>query len=64
MAKVINIPYKETKFGFDWGAAEITRVASIGEDGSVVVSIETPKETLYVRITKTGLICTGKISKG
>lgn len=51
----MNINYQETRFGFDWGAAKITRVASF-PDESVVVFIETEKEILQVRITKSGFI--------
>jgi len=51
----LEIPFKETKYGFDWGACSIQRAVS-GDDGSVIISLDTPKEQLFVRITKSGII--------
>lgn len=48
--------YKETCFGFEFGAAEVTRCASDEKKGWVVVEITTPKEKLQVYVTKAGKI--------
>lgn len=59
----MNINYQETKYGFDWGAAKITRTASL-PDNSVIVCVETTKEILEVRITKSGFIRNTHHKKG
>lgn len=48
--------YKETKFGFEWGAAKIERLFSDEKKGWVTFEVKTDKETLQVYITKTGKI--------
>lgn len=50
------------KFGFDWGSAQVTRTASL-DNGTVVITIETPKRWLHIRITKTGIIRTTEYKK-
>ena len=42
--------------GFDWGAASVQRMESDSRKGSVTLSINTPKETLQVYISRTGVI--------
>jgi hypothetical protein len=44
------------KFGFQWGAAKVTRLFSDDRKGWVVVGIETPKQSIQVYVTKTGKI--------
>ena len=44
-----------TNFGFVWGAATVSRVCSLPNDG-VVLRIETPTSALNLRITKGGKI--------
>ena len=48
--------YQETPFGFDWGAAKITRCFSDDKKGSVTLELKTPKEDLQIHITKTGKV--------
>ena len=45
----------ETRYGFDWGPASVTRVVSDPKAG-VVISISSAKgKTVYVRVTPSGL---------
>lgn len=46
--------YAETDYGFEYGAAEITRVCSDDKKGWIVLQVETPKARLQVYVTKTG----------
>ena len=51
-----KIPYQEIDYGFEYGAANITRVASDVRKGWVVIAIETPKSKIQVYVTKTGKV--------
>lgn len=51
--------YRETRYGFEWGAAKVSRCAS--HKGHVVLTVVTPKERLDIRVTPSGLI---KLDKG
>lgn len=44
-----------TEFGFDFGSMKVTRTCS-DEKGAHTISIETPKERVSIRATKTGNI--------
>jgi hypothetical protein len=48
------IEYKETNYGFQYGAAEIARLFSDDKRGWVVFGIDTPKTSIQVYVTKTG----------
>ena len=51
------VHFAETKYGFDYGAAKIERVASDDDKGWVIVGIETPKVTyMQIYVTKTGKV--------
>lgn len=52
----IVIPYEELKYGFQYGAAKVTRLFSDNKKGWVTLGIETPKQTIQVYVTKTGKI--------
>ena len=56
----MSIHYEETKYGFEWGAAEISRCFSDEKSGWVTLIIRTPKhkgnDCLQVYVTKTGKI--------
>ena len=52
----MSIHYAETKYGFDWGAAKITRCFSEPKKGWVTLIVETPKVTLQIYVTKTGKV--------
>lgn len=48
-----------TRFGFEYGAAKVSRLAS--HNGYVVVGIETARQRLDITVTPTGLIRVGKV---
>lgn len=51
--------YAETKYGFDYGAAKVTRMCSDVEKGWIVLGLETPKHTphaIQIYITRTGKV--------
>ena len=52
--------FKETKYGFAWGAAEISRVVS--HQGHVHIEINTPRQRIMVRVTPSGLIRQEKLN--
>lgn len=52
----MKIPYRDTDYGFDYGSAKVTRIASNEDLGWVVVEIETPKTRVQVYATKTGQV--------
>lgn len=52
----MSIHYKETKYGFEYGAAKVSRYCSDEKKGWVDLGIETPKGTIQVYVTKTGKI--------
>ncbi len=47
--------YCETIYGFDYGAAEVTRVCRDPKWGSVI-QINTPRQCIHIRVTPSGLI--------
>lgn len=54
--------YRETRYGFEWGPLVISRVMS--DDGwGVMVEIRTPRQSLNIRVTPSGLIRIGEIQK-
>ena len=56
MSDVIH--YVETKYGFDWGAAKITRCFSDSKKGWVTLLVETPKHKrgIQIYVTKSGKV--------
>lgn len=52
----MTIHYKETEYGFQYGAAEVTRICSDEKKGWVVLGVKTPKQDIQVYVTKTGKI--------
>jgi len=48
--------YKETQYGFEYGAATLERKCSDDKKGWVCLGIETPRATLSVYVTKTGKV--------
>jgi len=54
MNTVDLIRYEETKYGFNYGAADVERLVS--DNGRVLIGIKTPRRKLQVHVTKTGLI--------
>ena len=50
--------YKETEYGFEYGAAEILRCFGDEKKGWVVIEVRTPKYPLGIQIyvTKTGKV--------
>lgn len=51
-----DIYFKETQYGFDWGAASINRICSDAKKKWVVFEITTPKISVQIYVTKTGKI--------
>lgn len=49
--------YKETRYGFEYGAATVERFHS--QDGHVCIQLRSSKELLDIRVTKTGIIRIG-----
>lgn len=52
----MNIHYKETQYGFEFGAAKVTRIHSDEKTGKVWMDIKTPKSYLQIYVTKTGKV--------
>lgn len=48
--------YKETKYGFEYGAASVNRFFSNKKTGAVFIEIKTPKQAIEIYVTKTGFI--------
>ena len=48
--------YRETTYGFEYGAARIERTAS--DKGYVFLTVVTPRRTMEIVVTPTGLIRT------
>lgn len=47
-------PGRITEFGFDWGCAQVSRLAH--HNGHIIIGINTPKQSLTIRVTPSGLI--------
>jgi hypothetical protein len=55
----MDVHYKETTYGFEYGSATISRITSDEKKGWVVLGIKTPKYDtgeLQIYITKTGKV--------
>ena len=56
----MNIHYQETKYGFDYGAAKITRLFSDEKKKWITLGLETPKHeghnAIQIYVTKTGKV--------
>jgi len=52
--------YKETRYGFEYGAANVTRMFSDEKKGWVTIGLETPRHSrgkeLQVYVTRTGKV--------
>ena len=52
--------YEETKYGFNYGSAKVTRLFSDGKKEWITLGIETPKyegtEHIQIYVTKTGKV--------
>ena len=52
--------YAETEYGFEYGAATVTRMHSDEKKGWVIISLQTPKhlghEDIQIYVTKTGKV--------
>lgn len=55
-----KIHYKETPYGFEWGAATVERCFSDKKKGWVTLAIKTPKKLhkhgIQIYVTKTGKV--------
>lgn len=54
----MNIHYTETPYGFEWGAASISRGFCDEKKGWVTLLLKTPKlkDTIQIYVTKTGKV--------
>ena len=52
--QITNLPCERTRFGFKWGVATISRACE--HRGNIVLTIETPKQRVMVRVTPKGFI--------
>jgi len=50
----MTIPYAETPYGFDYGAAKVQRICSDDRRGWIVIEVKSPKHMLRINVTKTG----------
>ena len=48
--------FANTQYGFDYGAASITRAMSDEKKGWVILIVDTPKQSIQVYVTKTGKV--------
>ena len=46
----------ETEYGFQYGAASVSRACSDQKKGWVVIEINTPRDDLQIYVTKTGKV--------
>jgi hypothetical protein len=51
-----KIHYKETAFGFEFGAASVCRCCSDDKKGWVVIEVKTPRGAVDIYVTKTGKV--------
>lgn len=51
-----QLHYKETEYGFEFGAASVTRVCSDEKKGWVAIQVASKKQYLQIYVTKTGKI--------
>lgn len=51
-----TVPFAELPYGFQYGAAKVTRLFSDEKKGCITLGIETPKQAIQVYVTKTGKI--------
>lgn len=56
--------YRETQYGFEYGAAEVTRLHSVERTGAVIMQIGTPRGGLQIHVTKTGKIRVFDLKRG
>lgn len=51
-----KIHYRETDYGFEYGAAKVTRIHSDQKRGWVLLGVGTPKTDIQIYVTKTGKV--------
>lgn len=56
MSEETPIHYKETRYGFEYGAAKVKRI--FNREGQVCITLKTEREVIDIRVTKTGMIRT------
>jgi len=54
MTKFPSSNCRNTLFGFDWGAAKVTRLASHNQ--IIFIGVETPRQSIHLSVTPTGKI--------
>ena len=48
--------YNETRFGFEWGAARVSRAMCDARQGWVVIDLETPRQILQIFVSRAGRV--------
>ena len=51
-----DIYFEETQYGFNWGAASITRICSDNKKKWILFEVTTPKISVQIYVTKTGKV--------
>jgi hypothetical protein len=53
-----DVRFEETAYGFNYGAAEVTRIHSDNKKGWVILGLSTPKtkRMMQIYVTKTGKV--------
>lgn len=51
--------YKDTQYGFEFGAAKVQRLFS--DKGAAYIEVKTPRGAVTIAITPTGFIRLGKV---
>lgn len=49
------VHHADTQYGFEFGSATVERICSVG-NGSVYICVKSPKDAIYLLVTKTGKI--------
>jgi hypothetical protein len=52
----VPINYKETPYGFVWGAADVQRYFSDEKKGWITLGLKTQKGNIQIYVTKTGKV--------
>ena len=48
--------FEQTQYGFNWGSAEVERMMSDEDKEWVYLGVRSPKQVIYVYVTRTGKI--------
>ena len=60
----MKIHYKETQYGFEYGAVEVMRSCSDKKRKWIILNIKTKKQHFQIYVTKTGKVRIWNMKKG